>query len=287
MSAIHASSTVVAIDLPDVIQTGKDRDRAAADRDKRAEAQDQASEASDDRAGARDERAEAREKAAYAINSCASPERAGALRDRKAGASDRLRAAHDRDAASADREAASHDRVIAARERAASSIDGLTRAYAREAGIVALARDIAMAKRTRQPFTLAFVDVDNLKMKNDSEGHAAGDDLLRGAVTAIRARLRSYDLIVRFGGDEFLCGLLGLTADDAHKRFSIVNEDLAAQSASITTGVAQLEGDASLDDLIALADEAMYSVRRQRPPQRRRFRVAPSVPRVGACLPPL
>jgi diguanylate cyclase (GGDEF)-like protein len=268
MSETHPS-TASAVDPPEVTQTGEDRDRTAEDRDQRAEAHDQASEARDDRAEARDDRAEAREQVAHMINTGAAADRAGASRDRKGAASDRLQAADDREAASA-------DRVLAARERVATSIDELTRAYRREAGIVALEREIARAKRTQQPFTLAFMDVDNLKGTNDSRGHAAGDNLIRGAVTAIRARFRSYDLIVRFGGDEFLCGLLDLTADEADKRFSIVNEDLAAQGASITAGVAQHEGDASLEDLIALADKAMYRKRRQRPPQRRRFRVAPS-----------
>jgi diguanylate cyclase (GGDEF)-like protein len=276
MSPTRPSSTGDAVDPPEVTQTGEDRDRTAEDRDQRAEAHDQASEARDDRAEARDDRAEAREKATDAINTGAAADRAGALRDRRGGASDRLQAAGDREAAAA-------DRLLSARERVATSIDELTRAYRREAGIVALEREIARAKRTQQPFTLAFVDVDNLKETNDSQGHAAGDNLLRGAVTAIRGRLRSYDLIVRFGGDEFLCGLLDLTIDEADKRFSLVNEDLAAQGASITAGVAQLEGNASLEDLIALADEAMYRERKQRAPQRRRFRSL----RAALGLPPL
>lgn len=56
---------------------------------------------------------------------------------------------------------------------------------------------------------LAFIDVDNLKAKNDSLGHPAGDKLLRDTADSIRAHLRSYDLLIRFGGDEFLCGLMG------------------------------------------------------------------------------
>jgi diguanylate cyclase (GGDEF)-like protein len=180
------------------------------------------------------------------------------LRDRQGGASDRTQAADDR-------EAASEDRVLSARERAAFSIDELTRAHRREAGIVELEREIARAKRTRQPFTLAFVDVDDLKGTNDSLGHAAGDQLLRETADSIRAHLRSYDLIIRFGGDEFLCALLDVTMIEAAKRFSLVNEDLAAtQQASITVGLTELQADDALKDLIARADATMYKEKQPR-----------------------
>ena len=236
---------------------GEDRDRTAEDRDQRAEAHDRASEVRDGRADARDERAEARERAAAGVDTGAAGDRAGALRDRRGAAGDRTQAADDR-------ESASTDRVLSARDRAAFSIDELTGAHSREAGIVELRREIAKAKRTEQPLTLAFVDVDGLKGRNDSHGHAAGDQLLRETADSIRAHLRSYDLIIRFGGDEFLCALLGLPMTEAAKRFSRVNADLAAtHHASVSVGLAALGADDALQDLIARADEAMYSERQQ------------------------
>jgi diguanylate cyclase (GGDEF)-like protein len=238
-------------------RSAEHRDRSAEDRDQRAEDHDQAAEARDERANARDERAEARERAADAVDDGAAADRSGALRDRRRGASDRTQAADDRRAASA-------DRALAARERTASSIDELTGVHRREAGYVELRREIARAKRTKQPFALAFVDVDDLKRTNDSLGHAAGDQLLRETADAIRGRLRSYDLVIRFGGDEFLCGLLGVTVAEAADRFSLVNADLAAtQQASISFGLTELESDDALEDLIARADDAMYKQRQR------------------------
>ena len=241
-------------------QAGEDRDRTAEDRDHRAEAHDQESEARDERADARDQRAEraaARERTAGAVETGAAADRAGALRDRRGGASDRIRAA-------GDRKAALGDRALSARDRVASSIDGVTHAHRREAGIKELEREIARAKRTKQPLALAFVDVDDLKGTNDSLGHVAGDQLLRETVDSIRAHLRSYDVIVRFGGDEFLCGLLDVTIAEAAKRFSLINDDLAATNqASVTVGLAELEADDALEDLIERADEAMYRERQQ------------------------
>jgi diguanylate cyclase (GGDEF)-like protein len=242
-------------DLAESGQIGDHRDRTAEARDETADLHDEASEARDERADARDVRAEARDKAADATDSGAAADRAGALRDRRGGASDRTQAADDRQAASADRE-------LAARERAASCIDELTGAHRRDAGMHELGRDLARAKRAKEPFALAFIDVDDLKGTNDAHGHSAGDQLLRVTADSIRAHLRSYDLLIRFGGDEFLCGLSGLTMAQAADRFALVNADLAAsEQASITIGLAEFDGDERVEDLIGRADAAMYQER--------------------------
>ncbi len=234
-----------------------DRDRFADDRDQTSEAHEKAAETRDDSAEARDDRAEARDRAVGRSDAGAASDRAEALRDRRGAASDRAHAA-------ADREAASSDRVVSAGERAVSSIDGLTGAHRRDAGTVELERETTRAKRTGQPFVLAFVDVDGLKTTNDSLGHAAGDRLLRQIVDTIRANVRSYDLVVRFGGDEFVCGFLDLTMEEAAKRFLLVNADLAEiQHASVTVGLVELQGDESLQNLIMRGDEALYRERRQ------------------------
>jgi diguanylate cyclase (GGDEF)-like protein len=230
---------------------GDDRDQRAEDRDAGAEAHDQESETRDERGDARDQRAEARDVAAIS-------DRAAAFRDRRGAASDRIQAAHDR-------EAAAGDRVISARERAVSSIDELTGAHRRDAGTLELEREIARAKRTHQPLVIAFIDVDGLKARNDVFGHAAGDQLLRRTVNSLRTHLRSYDLIVRFGGDEFVSALLDLSLSEAAKRFENINLDLAeTEHGSITVGLAELRLEDSLEGLIARADEALYRERKQR-----------------------
>jgi diguanylate cyclase (GGDEF)-like protein len=236
---------------------GSDRDRIADDRDQRAEDHDLASAARDHRADERDERAEARERTADVVDVEARVDRRGASRDRQGSSSDRTRSADDRRASSADRADSAQDRVV-------SSIDVLTGAHRRDAGIVEMGREVARAQRTKQPLTLAFVDVDHLKETNDCSGHIAGDRLLRATADAIRTNLRSYDLIIRYGGDEFVCALLDMTVAQAAGRFSLVNTDLAAQQASVTVGLAHLEADDALEDLIARADNALYKERQQR-----------------------
>jgi diguanylate cyclase (GGDEF)-like protein len=235
-----------------------DRDQTAEDRDQISEALDQVADTRDERAESRDRRAERRDQAAARFDPGASSDRDGAWRDRQGGAGDRKHAAEDR-------AAASKDRVVSARERTASSIDELTRAHRRDAGMVELAREAARAKRTHEPFVLAFVDVDGLKATNDSRGHVAGDQLLRRVVDTIAAHLRSYDLIVRFGGDEFLCGLLDFDTARAAERFAWISADLAADPhASISLGLAELRAQDTLDDLIARADAALRTGRQQR-----------------------
>jgi diguanylate cyclase (GGDEF)-like protein len=246
-------------------RSGEDRDRIAEGRDERAEAHDQVSVARDERAAARDARAVEREQTVPGGDRGAAGDRAGALRDRRGGASDRTQAADDRQASASDREAASGDRVRSARERADFAIDSLTGAYRRDAGLMALAREIARAQRMRQTFTLAFVDVDDLKGTNDRLGHAAGDLLLKNAADAIRTQLRAYDLVIRFGGDEFVCALPDVSAEDVAERFARANAILAENhQASITVGLAELDADDTLEDLVERADAAMYGKRHGR-----------------------
>lgn len=250
----------------DTIPDADDRDRDAEERDRVSGARDTAAEVRDEAAEARDRRAEARDEAGTGPDPAAAADRAGARRDRHGGAGDRKHAA-------GDRLAASTDRTLSARERTAASIDGLTGAHSRDAGLVELARETARAKRTQTPLVLAFIDVDGLKATNDSLGHPAGDQLLRRVVATLRAHFRSYDLVVRFGGDEFLCALLDLNITAAAERFSLIKADLAAQPhASITAGLAELTEHDSLDDLIARADAALRTERRQRPSGRSRPR---------------
>ena len=236
--------------------SGDHRDLAADDRDQAAEAHDFVSDSRDAQSTLRDQRAEGRDSEGGEVDLGAAVDRAAALRDRQASRADRVQASHDRAAAAS-------DRASARLERKVSSIDKLTCAYRRDAGTLELTRDISRAKRTNQRYVLAFVDVDDLKGTNDSLGHAAGDRLLRNVVTSLRTHLRSYDLIVRFGGDEFVCGFTELTTTEAATRFSLVNADLGSFQTSISVGIAALEADDTLEDLISRADELMYKERQK------------------------
>ena len=211
----------------------------------------------------------------------AAADRRDAGRDRVASAEERTAASEDRAASSADREASSEDRTLSAEDREASyddravlagslresSLDGLTGAYLRGAGRAELRRDLLRAKRDRQPFTVAFVDVDGLKGVNDVQGHAAGDRLLHQVVETLKESMRPYDLVIRWGGDEFVCALVGMTRTDVAVRMADINGTLASRSeglASVTVGLAEFKQDDSVESLVARADTQLYEKRRQR-----------------------
>jgi diguanylate cyclase (GGDEF)-like protein len=205
----------------------------------------------------------------------AATDRKRASQDRQSGASERVEAELDRKTALVDRsEGAAHrlqasaDREASAKDRESAVIDGLTGVYRRGPGLAELDREIARAKRARQPLVVAFFDVDHLKVINDSRGHVAGDRMLQQVVGAIRKAVRSFDLIIRYGGDEFVCAFPGIAVADVTKRVATINAALlkGSEPGSVTVGFAELTADDSRDELIKRADADLYRARGQRKP---------------------
>lgn len=153
-----------------------------------------------------------------------------------------------------------------ATDRDNAPVDDVTGTYLRGPGFVELAREIARAKRTQQSLVVVFVDVDGLKAINDSQGHAAGDRILLAVADTLRAKLRPYDVIIRYGGDEFVCVLTGLNLADASERLVSVNTVLADayDHMSVTLGIAELQENESWQDLVGRADAALYRERAYR-----------------------
>jgi diguanylate cyclase (GGDEF)-like protein len=156
--------------------------------------------------------------------------------------------ARDRFQAKADREA-----LIA--QLALAETDVLTGARTRAAGLADLDHEIERAHRTTGLLSIAYVDVVGLEALSDSAGHAAGDALLTRAVALIAEHLRSYDLIIRLGGDEFLCVMSNMALSEARERFSHVAAELAATPhCAIRTFFAEITPGESATNLIARAD---------------------------------
>lgn len=174
----------------------------------------------------------------------------------------RARAAADREQAARDRINAGHERARLEAELRSAHLDQLTGAYRREMRQLALSHEIDRARRSDGRFVLAFVDVDRLKAVNDRDGHAAGDRVLSSVVRIIRAKLRSFDPIVRYGGDEFVCGLTGTDVAEAERRFESIGIAIEADTrVGISVGFAELAAGDTADLLTERADEAMLEVK--------------------------
>jgi diguanylate cyclase (GGDEF)-like protein len=149
-------------------------------------------------------------------------------------------------------------------ELASEGLDHLTGALRRRVGLVAIQRELDRTARSGEALVIAFVDVDALKTVNDERGHIAGDELLHSVAQSIKHGIRAYDVIMRYGGDEFVCSLAGSNVGGARTRFGEISQQLAAASAgaTITVGFALRQDGETLDDLIVRADVAMLEERR-------------------------
>jgi diguanylate cyclase (GGDEF)-like protein len=155
--------------------------------------------------------------------------------------------------------AISRDEIEAAARR-----DPLTDAFNRAAFRALTARTAGPAS---EGGAVVMLDVDFLKPINDTEGHAAGDAVLRAVAGAIRALVRPEDLLFRWGGDEFLVVLPSVAPDAAAARFASLEEGVplaGGRRIRVSWGAAPYAKATPIHDAIDVADAAMYAARAAR-----------------------
>ncbi|MCL4506749.1 MAG: GGDEF domain-containing protein [Chloroflexi bacterium] len=130
---------------------------------------------------------------------------------------------------------------------------------------------IARARRTKRPLTLLVMDVDRFKQINDSYGHAAGDEVLKGIAARCQEHLRGADVLARIGGDEFAAllpdtDLAGAEVVANHLRRAVAQvsayEDGTPIGVTISVGgTILLPNDADINAMFKRADTAMYEAK--------------------------
>lgn len=156
-----------------------------------------------------------------------------------------------------------------------ASVDYLTGLLNRRAFIEKLHQEYSRSKRENLKLCLMLLDVDYLKLVNDTYGHQAGDVILQMFGNAITEKLRPYDFLGRYGGDEFIICLPNtdttialeiaerLRAHIESKSFFSETNDIKI-TASIGVSCFDCQGSDEPDQLIAKADENMYRAKRHR-----------------------
>jgi diguanylate cyclase (GGDEF)-like protein len=151
-------------------------------------------------------------------------------------------------------------------------VDALTGLRNRNGMLLDLREEQQRALRDRRSCTLAMMDIDHFKAINDGHGHLGGDAVLRAVARLVSRRLRPYDRIYRFGGEEFLLCLpdtepVGAAAIMDRVREEIAREYLPAGAAhlhvTVSFGVAPLELHRPVKESIARADTALYLAKAQ------------------------
>lgn len=153
----------------------------------------------------------------------------------------------------------------------ASIVDPLTSAYNRAFFEGRFMIEIQKAQIAKSPLTLMVIDVDKFKNVNDSFGHQAGDQLLKMVSAILKEVVREADMVIRFGGDEFVVILLGTGLDHAkrpaeriqqlmHQRTIHVQDEnkMYKIGTTLSIGIAELRPNESEKELFERADQAVY-----------------------------
>lgn len=156
--------------------------------------------------------------------------------------------------------------------RTLATVDALTGLGNRQTMMSHLIGERDRAIRLKQPCCVGLVDIDHFKRINDTHGHAVGDRVLRAVAEALRHNVRPYDVLYRYGGEEFLVCLPAATQEDGlhvleRMRDAIAGLNLASASGqpiavTATFGLAELSAELSVEESLDRADIALYDGKR-------------------------
>jgi len=141
--------------------------------------------------------------------------------------------------------------------------DGLTGLYNRRYFNELITAEANRLKRSPAPLSLLMLDIDNFKNYNDTQGHPAGDELLKSIAKVFKNSSRTVDIACRYGGEEFVIVL----SQTDKKGAQVIAERLRVQvelfiPTTISIGIATFPDDAQdMDQLLQKADAALYQAK--------------------------
>ena len=147
--------------------------------------------------------------------------------------------------------------------------DSLTDTYNRRKFDEIIAEEHDNGKNKKPPFSLIMFDIDYFKRVNDKFGHSVGDEVLKQLCRLIRGLIRQGDLLIRWGGEEFILLLPATEMKEAEPFAERVRLEVEQETfpkvgqITISLGVAQLREGDSIDDLIKRVDNSLYKAKRQ------------------------
>ena len=155
--------------------------------------------------------------------------------------------------------------------KARALTDGLTGLCNHKHFKTILAREVQRYRDGMNPLALLIVDVDHFKRVNDTHGHQAGDEVLRGVAEVIKGTVREHDLPARYGGEEFAVLMAGADQAEAVRVAERIRKNMAASSFPARTGPVQVTVSIGLasctmemkspSDLLERADQALYQAK--------------------------
>jgi len=157
--------------------------------------------------------------------------------------------------------------------RFAATHDFLTNLLNRSEILATLEREFSRSGRDGKPATIIVADIDHFKRINDTLGHAAGDEVLKEVARRLKADLRAYDVVGRYGGEEFLIILPGCELSVGARRADEIRNLVAKEPiftpfgstfATVSMGVTVTSPcrDHSVSDLIHETDTSMYAAKK-------------------------
>ena len=143
-------------------------------------------------------------------------------------------------------------------------VDPLTGVLTRRAWSDALAAEEARMRRNGKAAVVVVIDIDRLKEANDTDGHLAGDLLIRRTAEALRQAVRDSDRVARLGGDEF--GVLAVESEEVVPASLVkrIEQSLCNLHVEASVGAAVAPPGTPLQDAVERADRAMYAEKRRR-----------------------